>query len=247
MRIGASAKIHAHVFALAPILTRPKIGKFCIDGNAYYAGYVNTSYQNCLEFVILCSDRWLKIRPHGRKAHFAFVSVTFPRCLACVGVLGLECDERLFVALGQTAVVHEDLPAAQHWLWQQLSGREPHLGVHLIHDFHVDPFLFWEEIEIRKMAWGLFYFLRRNWNKKTWNARDFIFWEGSESRIFLTLSLPRSIKFKFTLQSHQKYYITEVEELSFSQLTQMKDDKIPILTTLLIHFSLNGWKNVLGS
>ena len=97
-------------------------------------------------------------------------------------------------------------------------------------------FIFWEVFSEKKLKL-----------KKTWNARDFIFWEESESRIFLTLSLPRSIKFKFTLQSHQKYYITEDEELSFSQLTQMKDDKIPILTTLLIHFSLNGWENVLGS
>ena len=40
-----------------------------------------------------------------------------------------------------------------------------------------------------------------------------------------TLSLPRVINLKPLLQPHQKYYITQYEELGFSQLTQMKDDK----------------------
>ena len=34
--------------------------------------------------------------------------------------------------------------------------------------------------------------------------------------IILTLSLPRVIKFKFPLQAHQSYYITQYEELGFS-------------------------------
>ena len=40
----------------------------------------------------------------------------------------------------------------------------------------------------------------------------------------LTLSLPRVINFKFRLQPHLKYYITQCEEHGFSQLTQMKDE-----------------------
>ena len=40
----------------------------------------------------------------------------------------------------------------------------------------------------------------------------------------LTLSLSRVINFKFPLQPHQKDYITQYEELGFSQLNQMKDD-----------------------
>ena len=42
----------------------------------------------------------------------------------------------------------------------------------------------------------------------------------------LTLSLPRLrvINFKFPLYPHQKYFITQYEEVDFSYLTQMKDD-----------------------
>ena len=40
----------------------------------------------------------------------------------------------------------------------------------------------------------------------------------------LTLSLPRVINFKLLLQPHQKYYITQYEELGFSSVTQMNDD-----------------------
>ena len=40
----------------------------------------------------------------------------------------------------------------------------------------------------------------------------------------LTLSLPRVINVKFPLQPHQKYYITQYEELGFSYLTQMEND-----------------------
>ena len=40
----------------------------------------------------------------------------------------------------------------------------------------------------------------------------------------LTLSLPRVINVKCLLHPHQKYYITQYEELGFSWLTQMKDD-----------------------
>ena len=39
-----------------------------------------------------------------------------------------------------------------------------------------------------------------------------------------TLSLPRVINFKFLLETHQKYCITQHEELGFSWLTQMKND-----------------------
>ena len=35
---------------------------------------------------------------------------------------------------------------------------------------------------------------------------------------------PRVINFKFLLQPHQKYCITQYEELGFSSLSQMKDD-----------------------
>ena len=41
---------------------------------------------------------------------------------------------------------------------------------------------------------------------------------------FLTLSLPRVINFKFLLQPHQKYYITQYEELGFSSFTLMTND-----------------------
>ena len=37
-------------------------------------------------------------------------------------------------------------------------------------------------------------------------------------RICLTLSLPRVINFKFPLQPHQEYYITQYEELGFRSL-----------------------------
>ena len=40
----------------------------------------------------------------------------------------------------------------------------------------------------------------------------------------LTLSLSRVINFKLLLQPHQKYYITQYEELGFSSVTQIKDD-----------------------
>ena len=49
---------------------------------------------------------------------------------------------------------------------------------------------------------------------------------GSSLRSFtqLTLSFPRVIDFKFSLQPHQKYYITLYEERGYSQPTQMEDD-----------------------
>ena len=40
--------------------------------------------------------------------------------------------------------------------------------------------------------------------------------------LFLTLSLSRVINVKFPLQPHQKYYITQYEELGFPLLTEMK-------------------------
>ena len=54
-------------------------------------------------------------------------------------------------------------------------------------------------------------------------------------KTLLSLSLPRAINLKFLLQPHQKYYITQYEELGFSYLTQMKDD----YTTNII---LNAWE-----
>ena len=57
-----------------------------------------------------------------------------------------------------------------------------------------------------------------------------------------------SVNFKFPLHPHQKYYITQYEELGFSWLTQMRGHyTIPILTTSPVQFSLKGWENVLGN
>ena len=42
--------------------------------------------------------------------------------------------------------------------------------------------------------------------------------------IVLALSLPRVINIKFLLLPHQKYYITQFDELGFSRLTQMNDE-----------------------
>ena len=50
--------------------------------------------------------------------------------------------------------------------------------------------------------------------------------------LILTLSLTIVIKFKSLLQPHQKYYITQYEELDFSSLIQMKDD---CTTNLKLH------------
>ena len=50
---------------------------------------------------------------------------------------------------------------------------------------------------------------------------------------------PNSDHFKFPLQPHQKYHITQYEERGFSYLTQMRDNYTNnILITSLIHFSL---------
>ena len=62
----------------------------------------------------------------------------------------------------------------------------------------------------------------------------------------LTLSLPRVINFKFLLQPHQKYFITEYEELGFSWLTQMKDDYTTNSHYLTLYIYLwKVWENVL--
>ena len=62
----------------------------------------------------------------------------------------------------------------------------------------------------------------------------------------LTLSLPRVINIKFLLQPHQKYYITLYEELGFSSLTRMPDDKYyQFSLPSLEQFYLQGWENVL--
>ena len=60
-----------------------------------------------------------------------------------------------------------------------------------------------------------------------------------------TLSLPRVTNIKFLLQPHQKYYITQYEELGFHCLLRWKMIILPILTTSLIYFPSNGWENVL--
>ena len=61
-----------------------------------------------------------------------------------------------------------------------------------------------------------------------------------------TLSLPRVINVKFLLQPHQKYYITQYEELGFSKLTRMKDDYTTKSHNLTYtFFSLKGWENEL--
>ena len=64
--------------------------------------------------------------------------------------------------------------------------------------------------------------------------------------LLLTLSLPRVINIKFLLQPHQKYYITLYEELGFSSLTQMQDDKYYQFSLPSIEqFYLQDWENVL--
>ena len=61
----------------------------------------------------------------------------------------------------------------------------------------------------------------------------------------LTLLLRRVINVKFSLQPHQKYFVTHYEKPGFSLLPQMKGNyTIPILTTSLLHFSLKAWENV---
>ena len=55
----------------------------------------------------------------------------------------------------------------------------------------------------------------------------------------LTLSLPRVINFKFPLHLHQKYNITQYEELGFSQLASMfaKRHNTSILSDKLVQCS----------
>ena len=61
----------------------------------------------------------------------------------------------------------------------------------------------------------------------------------------LTPSLPRVINFKFPLQPHQKYYITQCELLGSHSLLRWKMITLPILPNSLIDFSLKGWENEL--
>ena len=50
----------------------------------------------------------------------------------------------------------------------------------------------------------------------------------------------------FLLQPHQKYHITQYEELGFSSLTQMKDDDTTKFSHYLTYtFLLKGWENVI--
>ena len=48
---------------------------------------------------------------------------------------------------------------------------------------------------------------------------------------------PRVINFKFLLQPHQKYHITQYEDLGFSYLNQMKDDYTTNLSLPLLYIS----------
>ena len=57
-----------------------------------------------------------------------------------------------------------------------------------------------------------------------WDFTNEHLWCDHALHTHLTLSFPRVINIKFLLHPHQKYYITQYEELGFSQLTQMKDD-----------------------
>ena len=50
--------------------------------------------------------------------------------------------------------------------------------------------------------------------------------------------LPEVINFKFPLQPHQKYYITQYEECDFSKLTQMNDDHTTNSHYLILYISL---------
>ena len=68
---------------------------------------------------------------------------------------------------------------------------------------------------------------------------------GSE---WVTLPLARVINFKFPLQPHQKYYVTQYEahsmkKLAFHSLLRWKLIMLPILTTSRLHLSLKGWEN----
>ena len=60
----------------------------------------------------------------------------------------------------------------------------------------------------------------------------------------LSLSLPRVINIKFLLQPHQKYYITQDEELGFSYLTWMKDDHTTNSHYLTYTFLFKVWESL---
>ena len=49
---------------------------------------------------------------------------------------------------------------------------------------------------------------------------------------------------KFPLQPHQKYYITQMKNLAFHSLLRWKMIMLPILAISLIPFSLKGWDSV---
>ena len=66
-----------------------------------------------------------------------------------------------------------------------------------------------------------------------------------QHRCFKTLSLLRVINVKLSLQLHQKYFITQHEELGFSWLIQMKEDYTSNSHYLTYTFLLKGWENVL--
>ena len=61
----------------------------------------------------------------------------------------------------------------------------------------------------------------------------------------LTLSLPRVINFEFPCSLPRNMTSHSMKNLAFHSLLRGKIIILPILTTSLIHFSLNGWDNVL--
>ena len=69
-------------------------------------------------------------------------------------------------------------------------------------------------------------------------------WDFIQTHIKIKLKVTslRVINFKFPLQPHKKYHITQYEELGFSSLTQMKYD---YTTNSHIYTSWKGWGNVL--
>ena len=56
------------------------------------------------------------------------------------------------------------------------------------------------------------------------SALSFLVVICTKDGVGLVLSLPKVINVKFLLQSQQKHYITQYEELDFLSLSQMKDD-----------------------
>ena len=69
----------------------------------------------------------------------------------------------------------------------------------------------------------------------------YTFWENILFERVKSFTPKSAYNFKFPLQPHQKYSITQYEELDFSQLTQMKDD----YTTNSCFLTYTFWENIL--